>query len=139
MKRYLLAAGVAAALALGSAPPASAQGSDPIVGVWRNPKNSVHIDIKPCGAMMCGVVVWATPKAQADAREGGTENLIGAQLLRNFERTSKGSWRGKVFVPDIRATFGGTAEVLDANTLRAKGCLLAGLGCKTQLWKRIEG
>ena len=44
----------------------------------------------------------------------------------------------KTAVIEKRATFGGTAEVLDANTLRAKGCLLAGLGCKTQIGEAQE-
>lgn len=130
---------MAAAMALGAAAPASAQGPDPILGVWRNPKNSVHIDIRPCGPAICGYVVWASPKAQADAREAGTEKLVGLQLLRNFERTQKGAWKGKVFVPDLRANFSGTAELVDPQTLRARGCLIAGLGCKSQLWKRVEG
>lgn len=135
-----MTAGLAAALVLASAP-AMAQGpvSDPIFGVWRNPKNSVHVEMRACGQAVCGYVVWASAKAQADAREGGTDKLVGLQLLRNFERTQKGAWRGKVFVPDLRATFSGTAELVDGNTLKAKGCLIAGLACKTQLWKRLDG
>jgi uncharacterized protein (DUF2147 family) len=107
-----------------------------IAGVWRNPKNSVHVDIKACGAAICGYVVWATPKAEADARKAGNPKLVGMQLLRDF--TPRGSgWRGKVFVPDLNATFTGTAELVDADTLKARGCLIPGIACKTQLWRRL--
>jgi uncharacterized protein (DUF2147 family) len=108
-----------------------------VEGVWRNPKNTVHIHIKPCGANLCGYVVWATAKAKADAKEAGTDPLVGAQLFRNFQPSKTDTWKGRVFVPDMNATFGGSAQLIDANTLKAKGCLIAGLACKTQNWKRV--
>jgi uncharacterized protein (DUF2147 family) len=139
MTRLRLSATLAAALFM--AAPALAQGaaSQPLTGVWRNPKNSVHVEIRPCGPGACGYVVWANEKAKADAREGGTRELVGLQLFRNFTPEKSGAWRGKVFVPDLNATFTGTAQLIDANSLRARGCLFAGIGCKSQVWKRIEG
>ena len=131
----MAAAGIAAgtpALADGAAAP------PPIDGVWQNPKNTVHVEIRPCGAAACGYVVWASEKAQADARHGGAKVLVGLQLFRDFAREASGAWRGKVFVPDLNATFTGTAELVDAGTLRAKGCLIANIACKSQIWIRIE-
>lgn len=107
-------------------------------GVWRNPKDTVHVEIKPCGVQACGYVVWATEKAKADARKGGTQNLIGLQLLRDMSLDKAGVWRGRVFVPDLNMTFSGAAEPVNATTLRARGCLIGGIGCKTQLWTRID-
>ncbi len=135
--RLALAVLVAGASAL----PALAQEATPsIYGVWRNPKNSVHVDIRPCGAASaCGFVVWATEDAKADARKGGTPDLIGLQLFRNFTLEKDGGWRGKVFVPDINATFSGGARAVDATTLRARGCLIASIGCKSQTWRRVDG
>ena len=89
--RFLSALAAAGLLA---AAPAFAQGaasSGPLTGVWRNPKNSVHVEIKPCGAGACGYVVWANEKAKADAREGGTKDLIGLQLFRNFVPEKNGA------------------------------------------------
>jgi uncharacterized protein (DUF2147 family) len=130
-----LAAGLA--LALAAALPARAAAPE-TYGIWRNPKDSVHVEVKPCGAGACGVVVWANDKAKADSRKGGVETLIGLTLFRNFVRGKDGLWRGKVFVPDLNGTFSGTAQVLDPRTIRARGCAFAGLGCRTQDWKRID-
>jgi uncharacterized protein (DUF2147 family) len=106
-------------------------------GVWRNPKNSVHVEIKPCGGgRACGVVVWADEEAKADARKGGTPNLVGLQLLRDFSLQKSGSWKGKVFVPDLNMTLSGTADFPNATTMKAKGCLL--LFCKSQTWRRVD-
>ena len=137
IRRTLISLAIAASAAV--AFPASASAQDAIYGVWRNPKNSVHIDIQKCGEYLCGRVVWANAHAREDARNGGTKELIGSQLLRNFQPGKGGAWKGKVFVPDLNVTVSGTAELVDANTLRARGCVFAGIGCKSQNWKRVQG
>ena len=42
-------------------------------------------------------------------------------------------------MPDLNATFTGTAQLIDSNSLRARGCLFAGIGCKSQVWTRVQG
>lgn len=130
-------AGLAAALVALSAAPASAA-PERSFGIWRNPGNSVHIRAHPCGKSMCGTVMWASDKAKADARRGGTETLIGAQLFSGFVQERAGVWRGKVFVPDIGKTFSGTITVVDDRTLKGAGCLLGRIACKTQVWTRVD-
>lgn len=129
---------ILAALALVLSPAASAAQAAPdgLFGVWRNPKDSVHLDIRSCGESACGYVVWASAKAQADARRGSGKELIGQQLLRDFAPTDRG-WRGKVFVPDLNVTLGGAVRPLDGEHLQAKGCLISGLLCKSQVWSRV--
>ena len=107
-------------------------------GIWRNPKDNVRVEIKGCGTSTCGVVVYASPKAQADARKSGYDTLIGQQLLRDFEPVGNGFMRGKVFVPTLKITLSGTAEFIDARTLRAKGCVLGKMLCKSQIWTRVD-
>jgi uncharacterized protein (DUF2147 family) len=108
------------------------------VGIWRNAKDSVHIEIRRCAEAICGKVIWANDKAKADARKGGTDPLVGAELLREFRQDRKGRWRGKVFVPDIGQTFHGTIALLDANSLKARGCLFVGIVCKSRIWTRVR-
>lgn len=132
---------IIAVLAAGLAPAAWAQTPAPRVpldGIWRNAHDTVHIEIKPCGAQTCGYVIWANEKAQADARRGGTKQLVGLQLLRDFEPDKDGIERGRVFVPDLNATFAGSAQLADPKTIKAKGCLFGSLVCKTVVWTRLE-
>jgi uncharacterized protein (DUF2147 family) len=110
----------------------------PIASEWRNPSNSVHVRIDRCGKDLCGVVTWASPKAVADARRGGTANLVGTRLFRGMEPAGNGKWRGKVFVPDIRKTFSGTLSFAGPNTMVGKGCVLFGMICKSQTWSRVH-
>ena len=129
---------------LGGAP-AAAQ-NRPHDSIWTNPQRSVQVRAHGCGPagqapanqMMCGTVVWANAKAQADARKGSAAPLIGAVLFRNFVPEGKSVWRGKVFVPDINKTFSGTITLLDPKTLRAQGCLIGRIGCKSQTWTLVE-
>ncbi|QNQ08325.1 DUF2147 domain-containing protein [Sphingomonas alpina] len=117
--------------------PAFGQSAAP-AGIWANPAKSVHVRFKPCGPGICGTVIWASPKAKADAQSKGTDPLVGEQLFRDFEPESPGLWSGEVFVPDIGKTFSGTLRLIDARTMVGEGCLFAGIGCRSQTWKRIK-
>jgi uncharacterized protein (DUF2147 family) len=135
----VLSKSLAVALTLAAAPAfADEPVAPPIATEWRNPGNSVHVRIDKCDGRLCGTVTWASDKAKADARKGGTENLVGTRLFRDLEPAGAGTWRGKVFVPDIRKTFSGTMRFADSNTMVGKGCVLFGVICKSQTWKRIN-
>ncbi len=128
-----LAAAIVAVATLSS--PAAANGPA-AAGVWRNPKNTVHVKLQPCGGTMCGTVVWAAPKAQAKARAAG-QKLVGAQLFREFKAVAPGRWEGKVFVPDMNRTFSGTMTAAGPARMVGKGCLIGGFFCKSQTWVKI--
>ena len=120
----------AAATAIGAAPAS-------IDGRWSNPKDSVVVDIDRCGNAWCGTVVRATAKARADAREGGTTNLIGTRLMSGFV-PDDGAYKGRVFLPKRNMHAGGTIRLVGPDTLSVKGCAIAGLLCREQRWHRVR-
>jgi uncharacterized protein (DUF2147 family) len=120
-----------------AAPAALQAASAPLPGIWANPSNSVHVAFRPCGGALCGKVIWADGKARADAERGGTTRLVGAMLFRDFQPSGPGRWDGAVLVPDLGRSLKGSLELVDARTLRGKGCILPGIGCKAQTWTRI--
>ncbi|MCH8616513.1 DUF2147 domain-containing protein [Sphingomonas sp. SM33] len=128
----LTGVGRAAVVLVTPAPALSQKPAEDIV--LRNPSNSVHVRIHPCGKTRCGTVVWANDKAKADSARGGTRNLVGTELFRKFREVSPKVWKGKVFVPDLNKVF----TVTDENTVVARGCLFAGVGCKSQIWTRVR-
>ena len=134
MNKTFFGLAVAATAVLASAAHAAAPA--PVAGLWRNPKNTVHVKLQPCGPTMCGTVVWAAPKAQAKARAAG-QTLVGAQLFREFKPVAPGRWQGKVFVPDLNRTFSGTMTAAGPSRLVGKGCLIGGFFCKQQTWVKI--
>ncbi|HWJ69876.1 MAG TPA: DUF2147 domain-containing protein [Sphingobium sp.] len=125
------------ALALGLIMGATAvSAADTPDGIWRNPKNSVHVRVAPCRDKLCGTVVWANDKAKEDAATGMDEPLVGSMIFRDLVRHDD-SWRGRIYVPNRGRTFSGAIQVIDRVTLEARGCILGGLFCKSQLWTRI--
>lgn len=118
--------------------PANAGEQDAAIGTWRNLRDTMHIEIQPCGDSLCGKVVWASDQAIADARRGGTRDLIGTQVFRDFRRDSAGNWRGKVFVPDLNKTLSGTIVLVDRDTLKGSGCLVGRVLCKSKILVRMR-
>ncbi|MBW8785477.1 MAG: DUF2147 domain-containing protein [Novosphingobium sp.] len=105
-------------------------------GAWRNPDRSVVVKLQPCSDKLCGVIVWASPSAQAEARRAEARPLIGLELLRDYHRVSATAWRGTVYVPDMGRSFSSKLVQRDANTLEISGCVIAGLLCRHQQWQR---
>lgn len=108
-------------------------------GVWRNPRDTVHLELRPCGVHVCGHVVWATEGARTAAARFSKNDLVGQQLFRDFTVREDGIARGKVFVPDLGLTFKGAAHHVNADTIKVKGCVIGNVICKSQVWTRLPG
>ena len=135
MKRIVTS--IALAFVLGSMAPAAAEA--PIEGRWQNPKDSVIVDVAPCGARTwCGKVSWASAKAKRKAREAGTANLVGTRLLTGLKPDGDGGYKGRAFLPKRNMHAGATVRPSGRNTLLVKGCAFAGLICKEQRWTRVR-
>jgi len=137
MRKFFVLAAAGMFMVTGLQAPAQALVPSDLAGVWRNPKNTVHVRISRCGSNVCGTVVWASAQAQAKAREAGNGNLIGTQLFREFRSEGQTAWAGRVFVPDMGRTFSGQLRLQNRNAVVARGCLLGRLLCKSQVWARV--
>jgi len=107
-----------------------------IAGTWINPKGSVAVHASNCGARLCGWVSWASPTALNDAAEAGVPRLVGTELLQDYRPGTGGRWSGRVYVPDMGRSFQSTIEPVDAEHLKISGCILGGLFCRSQIWRR---
>lgn len=108
------------------------------LGVWRNPKGTLAVRTTPCGGdKLCGTIVWAAPQALADARDAGVNRLVGTELLLDYRPAGQGSWHGRVYVPDMGRSFPSRVKLDGANQLTLTGCLVGGLFCRSQTWRRV--
>lgn len=134
MKRNILfPAMLAALLAL----PSPALAKAPIEGRWVNPKGSVTVKIGACGEGYCATVIEASAKAKATAKKGGTPNLIGTLVMSDLRARGEGVYRGRAFDPKRNLRAPATVRMLSDSTLVVKGCLIGGLICKEQRWKKV--
>ncbi len=110
----------------------------PIEGKWKNPSGSVVIAIAACGDAWCGTVASASDGAKADARRGGTANLVGTTLMTGFKPGGANKWRGRMFVPDINHRSRAELKLIGPNQLKVTGCMVGRMICKSQLWARAD-
>ena len=134
MKKILLNAILSATLA---AWPAAALAKAPIEGRWVNPKGSVTVKIGSCGAGYCATVIDASAKAKATAKKGGTPNLIGTQVMSDLRPRGDGLYRGRAVDPKRNLRAPATIRMIGDSTLVVKGCLISGIICKEQRWKKV--
>lgn len=119
--------------------PAPAAAPPTGLGTWTNPRHTIAVRTAPCGTgQLCGAIVWAAPAAQADARDAGIAKLIGVELLQNYRPAGPGSWKGRVYVPDMGRTFSSRITQNGANELVISGCLIGNLFCRSQSWRRLR-
>ena len=129
-----------AAAALAVATPAFAAD---ISGRWLTSTNA-QVEIFRCGAAYCGRLLGSpridrepglTDQNNKDAAKRGRK-LKGLVFLEGFGGGPVNFSGGRLYNPEDGATYTGTITVVDANTLKLKGCVIAPL-CKTQVWKRM--
>lgn len=124
---------IAALLSLGNSGTAEARA--PIEGRWK--KGSLQVDIKPCGATLCGTVVKASAKQRVKAQRGSGTDLIGATLIHQIRKIGANSYRARVFLADRNMHANGIIRQIGTNQLAVRGCVL-GVVCKTSNWVRIR-
>jgi uncharacterized protein (DUF2147 family) len=122
-----------------------AQAASPVEGLWRTPTNNGEVQISECGQSLCGRIVTSDKiKEDPDLTDSRNRN----RALRNrplkdlqiLERFTGGPtvWKGGVvYNPEDGGAYKGSIRLVDPDTLRLTGCIVAPL-CKTQTWKRIR-
>ena len=114
-------------------------------GLWQTPTNGGQVRIARCGPALCGTLVTSDhirrePGAlDENNRNAGQRNrtLRNLPMLTGFTGGPT-EWRGgSVYNPADGGTYRGTITMVNDNTLRLRGCVVAPL-CKTQTWTRIQ-
>jgi hypothetical protein len=98
----------------------------PALGEWTVEDGAARIGIQPCGANLCGAVVWS--------KEGGE---LGTQILRSMKPAGQNKWEGTIFDPTSGKTYQSSITLQNPNTLRVEGCVL-GFLCGGQTWTRAR-
>ena len=135
----------AAALALVMISPAAAQAPGSAEGRWRTPARNGEVEISQCGPALCGRLVDADGiRANPGLRDTNNRDpalrnrpIKDLQILEGFTGGPT-EWRGgTVYNPEDGGTYRGRIRLVDPDTLKLRGCIVAPL-CKTQTWKRIR-
>jgi uncharacterized protein (DUF2147 family) len=101
-------------------------GAEEIVGTWQSDEGTMRVKFESCGQATCGDVVWVKPG-------GDTKATFGQRLFSDMRPDGESSWRGK-------ANYNGSIYVstmsLRGSVLTTTGCVMAGLLCKSDTWRK---
>ncbi|HYC25810.1 MAG TPA: DUF2147 domain-containing protein [Roseiarcus sp.] len=123
----MFARSILASLALAGA--ANFAWAGDVTGVWLHEDGGSKVRFAPCGAAICGNVVWLKDT------KGPTK--IGERVFYDMTPTGDNAWTGKAFEPSSGKEYTGKMS-LAGDSLTTAGCVLGGLICKSITWSRSQ-
>ena len=121
---------------------AAETGADAIKGVWLTASGQSHVRIAPCGAGLCGDIVWIKSPAVDDSNPDPAKrgrSLVGVRVLADLKPSDKpGRLTGEAYNTADGKTYLGYVSPKGGDQLVLEGCILGGLFCKTQVWTRVK-
>lgn len=142
MRRFMMIAVAAAAVALPDAGRALQPSGDPAHGYWLTENGKGIVRFAPCGDKTCGDMVWIAdpydetgrPKRDAQNRE-----MCGLRLVGELEQAGTGKWEsGWIYNPRSGETFSAEVRTVSQDQLRVRGYLGVRLLGQTQTWTRVD-
>ncbi|MBV9458341.1 MAG: DUF2147 domain-containing protein [Bradyrhizobium sp.] len=140
---------IVAVMSLGALDANAAQPAE-VVGVWLNPQGTTRVRISPCGAALCGTIVWLQTSNDPQTGEPLTDRnnpdpanrnrpILGMQILTDVKpgRTA-GEWTGKFYAPNDGKIHDATLSMDGPNAIKLEGCMIGGLICRTRTWTRVN-
>ena len=115
----------AALLALSASAALSADAS----GVWLRDSGASRVKFAPCGAALCGTIVWL--------KDADSPAKVGQKVFFDMKPNGDNAWSGSAFNPEDGKNYSGKMT-LSGDTLTTAGCVLGGLVCKSVKWSRVN-
>ena len=128
--KYVMTAAFCAVMTAGAA-----LAADPVFGLWQTqPDDGVyyHVEMQSCGSLICGVF---RQKFEDGAKVDS--DVIGKNAMFDMQAKGGGSYEGKAWKPSNGKTYNGEGT-LNGDRLKIGGCVLGGLICSKQTWKRVN-
>ncbi|MDX2260029.1 MAG: DUF2147 domain-containing protein [Hyphomicrobiaceae bacterium] len=124
-----LIVGLAASCAAVLASAASAAAASDPTGIWLDDKKRGAIEIKRCGANLCGYVVWI--------KDGRDAKGCGKQIMGDVARISSSEWdNGWIYSPERKATYSVALIPAGRDNLTVIGYAGTRLFSQTMTWTR---
>lgn len=113
------------------------------IGLWLTPDDHGQVEVLACGDKLCGRIVTSDRlKADPGLKDTANKNpalrnrpLKGLMIMTGFNGGPARWTGGTIYRPQDGGAYQGTIDMVDARTLKLKGCVVAPL-CQTQTWKR---
>jgi Delta7-sterol 5-desaturase len=125
---------VAALLTAWSAQAFAAEPDAQPFGDWWTPGFGARVRVEPCGADICGRIVWVWDAAPDIADKSP---LVGRKVVDGMRPLATGRWNGgRLYNPEDGRHYQGSMHLRSAENLVVEGCVL--MICKKQVWRRVD-
>lgn len=126
-----------------------ARAADP-TGIWLTEDGEARVSVYRCGQAICGKVVSlkepndpATGKPKLDKFNKDTSRrarpLIGIEIMSGLKPGgTPDQWEGSLYNPEDGNTYKGILTAQGPLAVKLQGCVLGGLICKSETWKRMN-
>jgi uncharacterized protein (DUF2147 family) len=118
---------------------AQAQSSDPS-GTYLSESGETRVRIAKCGTSYCGIIVSVQGEAKdvnnPDPAQRG-RNLVGVRMISNIQPSGDG-FTGQLYNYKDGKTYTGKMNFRGGNAMELSGCVLGGLICRSQTWKKVN-
>jgi uncharacterized protein (DUF2147 family) len=115
------------AVFLGAALPANATGEG-IVGNWARGDGNARVRIAPCGEALCAINTWI--------RDPASDEHVGDKLVMKVSGSGS-SMAGTAYDPQRKLSY--SLEInYGQSSMQTRGCVLAGIVCKSVSWTRVS-
>jgi uncharacterized protein (DUF2147 family) len=112
------------------------------IGEWIVEDGLGRVRIEECGRALCGVVASVKDPNETDRknpdRSKRNRPLIGTPVLLDMQPTRDNHWQGQVYNVRDGQTYTAKLSMRNPNTLRLEGCVMGGMFCGGQNWKRAQ-
>ena len=98
-------------------------------GVWLRDSGASRVKIAPCGAALCGTIIWL--------KDADSPAKVGQKVFFDMKPNGDNAWSGSAFNPEDGKNYSGKMT-LSGDTLTTAGCVLGGLVCKSVKWSRVN-
>ncbi len=95
-------------------------------GTWLRPSNGAHVKVFKCGG---GIGMRVT--------KSKTPSKVGKTIMCGAKKTGANTWTGNLLNLDDGQTYSGKVKV-NGNSMSLSGCILGGIICKSDNWRRIR-
>ena len=96
-------------------------------GTYLTQSKDTKVTFQPCGNSFCGIITWTE----------SVPSVIGKQIIYDTARTGANEWKGKLWDYGKDKTYTGKMS-LQGQDLKLSGCIVGGLICRSQVWKKVD-
>jgi uncharacterized protein (DUF2147 family) len=121
-----------------------------LTGVWLTEDGEARVRIYNCGQDLCGTVLSLkepnepqTSKPKLDKFNQDTSKrtrpIVGIELISGLKPNgTPDQWEGSLYNPQDGNTYKGILTAQGLLNMKLQGCVLGGLICKSEIWKRTN-